>query len=198
MSCARYDDTTGWAGPCLTAGSTCYCTFVDWQHFSQTYQNCAERSSGFPYKWARWRCSMQSPHFLSRLLTSRLDCIPTSKWRGRPCSTCEFPADVHLLLVDGFPLSAFRVVIPYPEERIPLAAYSHYWSLGISLFPMLYMAYLARRPHTYILRLMLLPIAVLAILGTFFHFKFPGVESSPSNWGLGILPALDYECATSY
>ena len=61
---------------------------------------------------------------------------------------------------------------------------------------MLYMAYLARRPCTYTLRLMLLPIAVLAILGTFFRFKFPGVDNGPNNWGLGILPALDYGYAT--
>jgi len=63
---------------------------------------------------------------------------------------------------------------------------------------MLYMAYLARRPYTHILRLMLLPIAVLAILGTFFRFKLPGVESGPNNWGLGILPASDHGRATSH
>lgn len=63
---------------------------------------------------------------------------------------------------------------------------------------MFYMAYLARRPYTHILRLMLLPIAVLAILGTFFRFKLPGVESGPNNWGLGSLALLNAAKAIDY
>ena len=81
---------------------------------------------------------------------------------------------------------AFRAIIPYPEDRIPLTVYNQ-CVLNIAVLPMFYMAYLARRPDTYLFRLMLLPVAVLAIFGTHFRFKVPGVDSGPNNWGLGML-----------
>ncbi|KAL4073075.1 hypothetical protein V8B97DRAFT_2022916 [Scleroderma yunnanense] len=97
----------------------------------------------------------------------------------------------------SFAHDGYRTIIPYPEDRIPLTAYNH-WSLAIALLPTHYMAYLARRPDTYLLRLMLLPVAVLAILGTFFRLKVGGVDSGPQNWGLGSLALVNIAKAIDY
>ncbi|KAI6147305.1 hypothetical protein BKA82DRAFT_640346 [Pisolithus tinctorius] len=46
------------------------------------------------------------------------------------------------------------------------------------------MAYLARRPETFLYRLMLLPLVVSVTLGSFFRFIIPGAEYTPANWGI--------------
>ncbi|KAG6335566.1 hypothetical protein ID866_3529 [Astraeus odoratus] len=79
---------------------------------------------------------------------------------------------------------AFRTVIPYPEDSIPFTPYCFLY-LVVSTFPLVYMAYLARRPNTYLLRLMLLPATVLVLLGTYYRFKLVSTSGAPLNWGLG-------------
>lgn len=53
---------------------------------------------------------------------------------------------------------------------------------------LMYLAYLARRPNTYHLRLMILPVALLVILRTYFGYMFSVVDRAGSNWALGMLP----------
>ncbi|KAI6041401.1 hypothetical protein EDC04DRAFT_2669306 [Pisolithus marmoratus] len=91
----------------------------------------------------------------------------------------------------------YRTIIPYPQDRIPIEP-RHVLHLVAALVPLMYMAYLARRPDTFLLRVMLLPLVVLSLLGTFFRFKIDGVEYGPNNWGLTSLAltcvarAIDY------
>ncbi|KIO02680.1 hypothetical protein M404DRAFT_1001893 [Pisolithus tinctorius Marx 270] len=93
--------------------------------------------------------------------------------------------------------SLYRTVIPHPGDRIPFEP-RHALHLVAALLPMMYMAYLARRPDTFLLRIMLLPLAVLSILGTFFRFAVLEVGYGTTNWGLAslalttIAKAIDY------
>ncbi|KAI6041403.1 hypothetical protein EDC04DRAFT_2893159 [Pisolithus marmoratus] len=60
----------------------------------------------------------------------------------------------------------------------------HLLHLAAAVLPAVYMAYLARRPETFHLRLMLLPLVVLVTLGTFFRFIIPGAEYAAANWSM--------------
>jgi len=48
------------------------------------------------------------------------------------------------------------------------------------------MAYLSRRPDTFYLRLLLLPLVVLLAFGTYFRFMYTQPELNIYNWGLGV------------
>ncbi|KAI6041402.1 hypothetical protein EDC04DRAFT_2893158 [Pisolithus marmoratus] len=76
-----------------------------------------------------------------------------------------------------------RTIMPSPEDRIPIKP-CHLLHLAVAVLPSIYMAYLARHPETFLLRLMLLPLIVLVTLGTFFHFIIPGEEYAAANWGM--------------
>lgn len=47
------------------------------------------------------------------------------------------------------------------------------------------MAYLTRRPDTFYLRLLLLPLVVVLAFGTYFRFMYTEPELNIYNWGLG-------------
>lgn len=91
----------------------------------------------------------------------------------------------------------YRTIIPYPKDRIPIEPH-HALHLLVALLPMMYMAYLARRPDTFLLRIMLLPLVVLGILGTFFRFAVDGAEYGPNNWGLGSFALVNVAKAIDY
>ncbi|KAI6147306.1 hypothetical protein BKA82DRAFT_4152234 [Pisolithus tinctorius] len=86
-----------------------------------------------------------------------------------------------VVVFSEFAHDAWQTVIPCPEDRIPLRP-RHILHLAAAVLPSVSMAYLARRPKTYHLRLMLLPLIVLVTLGTFFRFIVSGVEHAPANW----------------
>ncbi|KAH7928459.1 hypothetical protein BV22DRAFT_209734 [Leucogyrophana mollusca] len=96
-----------------------------------------------------------------------------------------------------YPYDAFRTLIPLPHERIPITK-SH-WPYAILPFvPFTLMAYLARRPDTYTLRLLLLPVVLTLVIGTAFRFMWVEPELNVYNWGQGLLAeaistkAIDY------
>jgi hypothetical protein len=47
------------------------------------------------------------------------------------------------------------------------------------------MGYLARRPHTFTLRLLLLPLVVVVAVGTYFRFMWTEPRFNLYNWGQG-------------
>ncbi|KIK73940.1 hypothetical protein PAXRUDRAFT_177083 [Paxillus rubicundulus Ve08.2h10] len=83
----------------------------------------------------------------------------------------------------------YRTLIPYPEHRIPIQ-YHHVPQLIFPFIPLIYMAYLSRRPDTFFLRLTLLPVVVCAAFGTYFRFVYTEPELSTRNWGQGAGPGL--------
>ncbi|KAH7885315.1 hypothetical protein F5I97DRAFT_1884429 [Phlebopus sp. FC_14] len=81
---------------------------------------------------------------------------------------------------------AYRILIPYPEDRIPITR-DHVFQLALPFVPFLYMAYLSRRPDTFLVRLMLLPVVVSLAFGTYFRYMWPEPEYNLFNWGQGLL-----------
>lgn len=84
--------------------------------------------------------------------------------------------------------NAYRLMVPFPEDRILLTARSSlYFAPPLSM--LLCLAYLARRPDTFFLRSLLLPVTILSILGTFLRFTFSttGAELDAKD---GILPQV--------
>ncbi|KAL0961365.1 hypothetical protein HGRIS_006321 [Hohenbuehelia grisea] len=84
-------------------------------------------------------------------------------------------------IYDALP-RAFRAIVPRPEDRIPVTPLTGIHA-GLASLPLVLLAYLARRPQTYVLRLLVLPIAVLPLI----HVSFGNVWTIPSlnvyNWG---------------
>ncbi|KIK26716.1 hypothetical protein PISMIDRAFT_244989 [Pisolithus microcarpus 441] len=78
-----------------------------------------------------------------------------------------------------------RAIIPRPADRVPLKPH-HLLHLAAAVLPSVYMAYLARRPETFHLRLVLLPPIALVTLGTFFRFIVPGAEYIAINWVIAV------------
>ncbi|KAJ7150325.1 hypothetical protein C8R46DRAFT_1124626 [Mycena filopes] len=81
---------------------------------------------------------------------------------------------------------AFRTVIPKPYARTPLT-----WSIApivlSSFVPFVFLAYLARRPNTHLIRLLLLPTVIVALLTAGFRYRFTIPELNVYNWGLALL-----------
>ncbi|KAH7927165.1 hypothetical protein BV22DRAFT_305124 [Leucogyrophana mollusca] len=95
--------------------------------------------------------------------------------------------------------NAFRTIIPLPDDRIPITL--DHWPYAILPFiPFILLAYLARRPDTFILRLLLLPIVLASILGTAFRFVWVQSELNAYDWGQGLVAealsakAIGYAC----
>ncbi|ESK95769.1 hypothetical protein Moror_12498 [Moniliophthora roreri MCA 2997] len=76
----------------------------------------------------------------------------------------------------------FRSVIPEPQNREPLT-FAHLPYFAVGYLPFLYLAYLARRPNTYVLRLLLLPIVVPLNLSIAFRYYWPIPSLNVYNWG---------------
>jgi disulfide bond formation protein DsbB len=81
-------------------------------------------------------------------------------------------------------VSAFRFLIPPPEDRTPFTlSEARYFVLPAMLLVML--AGLARRPGTWLLRLALLPFALIAILRGVFGFAILDPDEEPVNQMFG-------------
>ncbi|KAG2066440.1 hypothetical protein BDR04DRAFT_1106624 [Suillus decipiens] len=80
----------------------------------------------------------------------------------------------------------FRVLVPEPRERIPITGINALY-LIFPLLPLIYMGYLARRPDTFTLRLLLLPLVVAVAVGTYFRFMWTEPHHNIYNWGQGLL-----------
>jgi hypothetical protein len=86
----------------------------------------------------------------------------------------------------------FRALVPEPHERIPITGTNTSYLL-LPFLPLIYMGYLARRPDTFTLRLLLLPLVVAVAVGTYFRFMWTEPQHNIYNWGQGIvLPLSSY------
>lgn len=81
--------------------------------------------------------------------------------------------------------AAFRVVVPRPEDRVPLNWET--WLHLLSPMPLiLVMSYFARRPNTYLMRLMFLPILIFTSLRAGFCYIWLNPRFSTYNFGGGV------------
>jgi hypothetical protein len=78
-------------------------------------------------------------------------------------------------------LKAFRTVVPIEEHRIPLTLQNAIYPV-LCYTPFIFLAYLARRPDTYIIRLLWLPTVITAILVSAYRFHW-APELNAYNWG---------------
>lgn len=77
---------------------------------------------------------------------------------------------------------AFRTLIPRPQDRTPVTWNALPYAVA-SCIPFVFMAYLSRRPDTYLIRLLLLPTVITAILGTAYRFVWTVPQLNVYNWG---------------
>ncbi|KAK7056894.1 hypothetical protein VNI00_002612 [Paramarasmius palmivorus] len=76
----------------------------------------------------------------------------------------------------------FRTIIPEPQNREPLT-FAHLPYFAVGYIPFFCLAYLARRPNTHTLRLLLLPIVVLSNLTIAFRYYWTIPSLNVYNWG---------------
>ncbi|KAF8895339.1 hypothetical protein BD779DRAFT_719761 [Infundibulicybe gibba] len=93
---------------------------------------------------------------------------------------------------------AFRTVVPELQDRKPISWNTIPYSLAYYA-PFTFLVYLARRPNTYLLRLLLLPAALAGILGAAYRFVWVIPETNLYNWGQCLFAAVTIgkalECA---
>jgi hypothetical protein len=77
---------------------------------------------------------------------------------------------------------AFRTIIPDLQDRIPITWHTAPYPLALYI-PFLFMAYLARRKHTYLTRLLLLPITLCGIVAAAYRYVWIIPELNVYNWG---------------
>lgn len=99
------------------------------------------------------------------------------------CSLLTSPKS-HCILHD-----VFRVFVPEPHERTPVTGINILYLL-FPFLPLIYMGYLARRPDTFTLRLLLLPLVVAVAVGIYFRFMWTEPHHNIYNWGQGKVTAL--------
>ncbi|KAF5360507.1 hypothetical protein D9756_004889 [Leucocoprinus leucothites] len=92
---------------------------------------------------------------------------------------------------------AFRTLIPPAEERIPITRNNGIIPL-LCYVPLVFMAYLARRPDTYLIRLLLLPWTICAVLYAAYHFTWTQPILNVYNWGQCLMAAVVIAKALEY
>ncbi|KAH7878094.1 uncharacterized protein C8R40DRAFT_1168138 [Lentinula edodes] len=99
-------------------------------------------------------------------------------------------------IIRGF-YDFFRLIIPEPQNRIPIALdvipYSLSWFI-----PFFFLAYLARRPQTYLIRLLLLPIVITSTLASAFRYCWTIPALNVYNWGQGLAAEVVIAKALEY
>ncbi|KAF9267368.1 hypothetical protein L218DRAFT_955262 [Marasmius fiardii PR-910] len=94
-------------------------------------------------------------------------------------------------------LVLFRAIIPEPRNRLPWTL-NHLPYVAISYVPFLFLAYLARRPDTYILRLLLFPVVALLILAASFRHYWTIPSLNVYNWGQCLFAEVTLAKAIEY
>ncbi|PFH54114.1 hypothetical protein AMATHDRAFT_887 [Amanita thiersii Skay4041] len=75
-----------------------------------------------------------------------------------------------------------RAVIPHKTDRIPITFKTAPQAL-ICYVPYLYLCYLARRPNTFIFRILALPVVILCIFTASYRFTWTHPSLNVYNWG---------------
>ncbi|KAJ8691742.1 hypothetical protein PTI98_011279 [Pleurotus ostreatus] len=81
---------------------------------------------------------------------------------------------------------AFRALIPEPHDRIPVAPSTIIVAAAASL-PFALLAAMSRRPGTYVIRLLLLPSAIVSIVKVAFGYAWMTPMLNVYNWGQCLL-----------
>lgn len=92
---------------------------------------------------------------------------------------------------------AFRTLIPPAEDRIPLTRNNGVIPL-LCYAPLLFLAYLARRPDTYPIRLLLLPSIISGVLVAAYRFTWTQPVLNVYNWGQCLMAAVVIAKALEY
>ncbi|KAJ2919179.1 hypothetical protein MD484_g1194, partial [Candolleomyces efflorescens] len=92
---------------------------------------------------------------------------------------------------------AFRVIVPHEQDRIPITRHT-YWIPLVCYTPFVFLAFLARRPDTYLIRLLLLPSVICAILVAAYRYTWTQVELNVYNWGQCLFAAVAIAKALEY
>ncbi|KAI0031067.1 hypothetical protein K488DRAFT_79290 [Vararia minispora EC-137] len=79
-------------------------------------------------------------------------------------------------------IRAARTIIPEPKDRIPLTISTAIYPL-LAFVPFTFMAYLVRRPDTYLARLLLLPLVITTALRGAFAYFWTDPRLNVYNWG---------------
>ncbi|KAF5385687.1 hypothetical protein D9757_005537 [Collybiopsis confluens] len=96
----------------------------------------------------------------------------------------------------------FRLIVPEPQNRVPITPTIFPYTLSY-LIPFFFLAYLSRRPDTYLIRLLLLPIVIACALASAFRYCWTIPSLNVYNWGQGlaaevvIAKALEYSLTPS-
>lgn len=77
-----------------------------------------------------------------------------------------------------------RLLVPKLDDRVPITPSTFPYTISF-LPPVLFMAYLARRPETYLMRLLLLPTVITITLYSCFGYVWTGPGMHVYNWGEG-------------
>ncbi|TFK74847.1 hypothetical protein BDN72DRAFT_636154 [Pluteus cervinus] len=92
---------------------------------------------------------------------------------------------------------AYRALIPELHHRIPVSWGTAPYQIS-SYLPLVFMAYLARRPNTYFTRLLLLPLVVLSSLVGAYHYVWVQPTLNVYNWGQCLFAAVAIAKALEY
>ncbi|PPQ69106.1 hypothetical protein CVT25_004603 [Psilocybe cyanescens] len=84
---------------------------------------------------------------------------------------------------------AFRTIVPEPEHRTPITWNNAVYPL-LCYAPFIFLAYLTRRPDTYLIRLLMLPSVITSILVAAYRFTWTIPELNVYNWGQCLFAAV--------
>lgn len=99
-------------------------------------------------------------------------------------------------LAEGFWL-AYRTLVPEQKDRIPMSPEAAAFAL-ITALPILFMAYLARRPDTYLMRLLLLPMTIMGLVSSAYRYYCVTPILNVYNWGISLHVAVAIAKALQY
>ncbi|KAJ3791188.1 hypothetical protein GGU10DRAFT_338107 [Lentinula aff. detonsa] len=91
----------------------------------------------------------------------------------------------------------FRLLIPEPQNRIPITPSVVPYTLSWFI-PFFFLAYLARRPETYLIRLLLLPTVIATTLASAFRYCWTIPALNVYNWGQGLAAEVVIAKALEY
>ncbi|KAF9046621.1 hypothetical protein BJ165DRAFT_1388652, partial [Panaeolus papilionaceus] len=77
---------------------------------------------------------------------------------------------------------AFRTIVPHEHDRVPITLQNGFLPI-LCYVPFIFMAYLARRSDTYLIRLLLLPSVIASILVAAYRYTWTKPELNVYNWG---------------
>ncbi|KAL1742264.1 hypothetical protein HDZ31DRAFT_66131 [Schizophyllum fasciatum] len=94
-------------------------------------------------------------------------------------------------------LQAYRTLVPEQQDRIPMSPEAAAFAL-ITALPILFMAYLARRPDTYLIRLLLLPLTIMGLVSSAYRYYCVTPILNVYNWAVSLHAAVAIAKALQY